>query len=87
VSAPAGEVSLTFIRAGSYGRANRIELFVDQEPFGKIVGGIGLEVLVTPGSHHIELRTNRKSTVGTIAASDDMVFKVTMSATGSPKLG
>jgi hypothetical protein len=87
VSAPAGEVSLVFIRAGTYGRANRIELFIDQEPLGKIVGGVGLEVLVTPGSHHIELRSNRKSTVGTIDASDDMEFKVTMSAMGSPKLG
>ena len=87
VSAPAGMVSLTFIRSGTYGRASRIEVFVDQKPFGKVVGNPGVVVPVTPGSHHIELRSSTgKSTVGTIQASHgDNVFKVTTSAMGSPR--
>jgi hypothetical protein len=79
--------SLTFIRSGTYGRANRIEVFVDQKPFGKVSGNPGVVVPVTPGSHHIELRTSSgKSTVGTVQASNgNTVFKVTTSTMGSPK--
>jgi hypothetical protein len=89
VSAPAGVASLTFIRSGTYGRAVRIEVLVDQKPFGKVRGQPGVVVPVTPGTHHIELRTSSgKSTVGTIEATQgNAVFEVKMSAMGSPKFG
>ena len=87
VSAPAGMVTLTFIRSGTYGRAERVEVFVDQKPFGKVEGKPGIVIPVTPGSHHVELRTKHgKSTVAAIqAAQGNTNFTVTISAMGSPK--
>lgn len=89
VAAPAGMASLTFIRSGVGGRAIRIEVYVDQKPFGKVVGNPGLVVPVSPGTHHIELRTSSgKATTGTVQVTQgNTVFKVTLSGmTGSPKM-
>ena len=87
VSGPAGMATLTFVRTGFYGRASRVEVFVDQKPFGKVEGKSGIVVPVTPGSHHIELRNSYgKSTVTTIEASHgNMVFNVAISPLGAPK--
>jgi hypothetical protein len=88
VSAPAGAASLTFIRSGFINSGIKIAVFVDQQPFGIIKGKTTVSVPVTPGLHHIELRTaDRKprSTVGTVQVSHgDTVITVTMSGRGQP---
>jgi hypothetical protein len=80
--------TLTFIRSGLVGRASRVEVFVDQKPFGKVEGSPGIVIPVTPGSHHVELRwSGGKSTVTSVQVSrGNTVFNVAMSALGSPKL-
>jgi hypothetical protein len=68
-------------------RAVRVEVHVDGKPFGSIPMTGHVVVPVTPGSHHIELRTSQgKSTVGTLDAQGDKVINVTMSAMGSPRI-
>jgi hypothetical protein len=87
VSAPAGMASLTFIRTGASGRHIPIDVFVDQKPFGKVMGKSGTVVPVSPGSHHIELRSNRKSIVGNFEVTQgNKVLKVSMNAIGGLKL-
>jgi hypothetical protein len=87
VSAPAGVGSLTFVRSGFVNSGLRVEVFVDGQPFGTIRGKGRVVVPVTPGRHHIELRTGQgKSTVGTVEASPgETVLNVTMSTLGSPR--
>jgi hypothetical protein len=85
VSAPAGEVSLTFVRAGFNGRAAGVEAFVDGKPFGTIPMTGSLPVPVAPGRHHIELRCKGKSTVGTVEASHgETVLSVKLNVMGKP---
>jgi hypothetical protein len=87
VSAPGGTASLTFTRSGFVNSGIRIEVFIDQQPFGTLRGKTPVVVPVTPGRHHIELRTSqRKSTVGTVEVSHgEKVFNVTMSTMGRPR--
>jgi hypothetical protein len=81
--------TLTFVRPRFVGRGVPIEVFVDQKPYGRVVADPGVEVPVSPGSHHIELRaTNGKATTGTIQASPgNTVLKVGLSTFGAPKFG
>ena len=89
VSAPAGVASLTFVRHGVLNAGMKVAVFVDQQSFGMIRGNTNVVVPVTPGHHHIELRTNNrrpKSTVGTVEVSHgDIVLSVRISAMGSPQ--
>lgn len=87
VSAPAGVASLTFVRYGMLNAALRVEVFVDQQPFGTIRGKTRVVVPLAPGAHHVELRTAKgKSTVGTVEVSHgENVLNVAIGAMGSPK--
>lgn len=88
VSAPAGMASLTFVRSGFLNSGIRVEVFVDQKPFGTVRGRTRVVVPVTPGRHHIELRTPQgKSTVGSVQVlRGETVLTVTMSTMGAPRL-
>ena len=81
--------SLTFVRSGFRNSGVKIEVYVDQQPFGTMAGSRGQVVVpVAPGSHHVELRTSHgKSTVGNVTAkSGDTVLTVTMSLMGTPQI-
>lgn len=89
VSAPGGVTALTFERHGALNAGVKVAVFVDQQPFGMIRGRRNVVVPVTPGIHHIELRTTGrrpKSTVGTVEVShNDIVLSVRVNVLGRPE--
>ncbi len=67
--------SLTFVRSGLKNWGIKIDVYVDGKPFGTMGMRGQVVVPVTPGSHHVELRTETgKSTVGNVSVKSGTLF-------------
>ncbi|TWP32126.1 zinc-ribbon domain-containing protein [Leekyejoonella antrihumi] len=57
VAAPGGSCALVLTRPSLVGGAVRTEVHVDGRPYGNLSARGRVVVPVTPGSHHVEVRT------------------------------
>ncbi|TWP33002.1 zinc-ribbon domain-containing protein [Leekyejoonella antrihumi] len=87
VAAPGGNCALVFTRPSLARAAVHAEVHVDGYPYGSLRAHGRIVVPVTPGSHHVEVRTNQgKSGVTTVTVSGgDTELKVGLGLMGSPK--